>query len=132
MSLSATLLPERLAVCRLPPDAPLPSLPGPFLSITRTAEELSVVCALEHAPEATRRSEGWRALKLEGPFELSVCGVLAPLATALAGAGVSLLPIATFDTDYLLIREEHLERAVPALAEAGCTVRPASPSSTAG
>jgi hypothetical protein len=106
------LLPDRLAVCRLLPTAPWPALPpSGFVSATRTTAELSVVCG-----------EGWRCLRLEGPFELTASGILAPLAQALAAAGVSVLPIATYDTDYLLVREAQLAAALEAARIAGWQV----------
>ncbi len=101
---------------------------GRFVSVTATADELSLVLPEEDAPPQARRAEGWCCLKLEGPFDLTETGVLAPLATALAAHGVSLLPVGTFDTDYLLVREDSLEAAVAALEQAGCVVT-ADPSS---
>ncbi|MFO1070406.1 MAG: ACT domain-containing protein [Geminicoccaceae bacterium] len=132
MAVAVALLPGRYAICRLPPDAPAPALTGDFVSITRTAAELSVIAPEDRSPEGAVRSGGWRLLRLEGPFDLSLTGILAPLATALAAAGVSLLPVGTYDTDYLLVRETQLDAALAALAGAGCTVTPADPSSPAG
>lgn len=121
------LLPDRLAVCRLPPTAPWPALPpSGFVSATRTTAELSVVCAEGWPIEGAVRGEGWRCLRLEGPFELTASGILAPLAQALAAAGVSVLPIATYDTDYLLVREAQLAAALEAARTAGWQVAAAS------
>lgn len=118
-----TLLGERLAVCRLPPSTPWPALPpSGFVSVTRTADELSVVCAEGWPIAGAVCAEGWRCLKLEGPFELTASGILAPLARALAAAGVSVLPIATYDTDYLLVREAQLAAALDAVRAAGWQV----------
>jgi hypothetical protein len=77
--------------------------------------------------EGARRLDGWRCLRLKGPFALDETGVLAPLATALAAAGVSLLPIATFDTDYLLVPATQLDLAITALEQVGCNVEQPSP-----
>lgn len=127
-----TLDPGLLSVCRLPNDAAWPLLPaGGFVSVTRTADELSVICAEDWPIAGAQRSNGWRCLTLQGPFDLAASGVLAPLAGALAQAGVSLLPVATFDTDHLLVRQAQLDIAVAALEAAGCNVRPAARSSPA-
>ena len=133
MTRRLSLGPERLSVCRLPRRPRHgPALPAAgFLSVTRSADEISVICDEGWPVAGARRSDGWRCLKLEGPFDLALTGVLAPLAAALADAGVSLLPVGTFDTDHLLVREVDLAAAVAALEAAGCTVRAAGPSSPA-
>jgi hypothetical protein len=121
MILSLTLLAGRLTICRLAPDAPLPAwaLPGPLVSLTRTAEELSVVCAAADVPAGIPHDPGWRAFKLEGPFDLEMVGVLASVVAPLAEAGVSVFALATYDTDYLLVKESQLERAIVSLAQHG-------------
>ncbi len=119
-SLSLHLLPGRFAVCRLPPDAPLPEAGSPGLwSATRTADELSLV-----VPEEERRPEwqaetGWRCLQVAGPLDFGLTGILASLATPLAEAGVSLFAVSTYDTDYLLVRGDRLDQARKALEGAG-------------
>jgi hypothetical protein len=124
-----TLLPAPLAICRLPADAPAPAWAHapPFSSVTRTPDELSVVCAASAVPrplpDGARLSDGWRALRVDGPLDLALVGVLAPLAAALAEAAVSVFPVATFDTDWLLVREAQVERARDALTAAGHVVR---------
>jgi hypothetical protein len=127
-----TLLPGRFAVCRLPAGAPWPSTGAGdgFVSITATADELSLILPENDAPPDARASNGWRCLKIEGPFELSETGILAPLAAALAARGVTLLPVATFDTDYLTVRDETLAAVIEALEQTGCivTADPSSPS----
>jgi hypothetical protein len=124
MSRRLVLLPGRLAVCRLGPAEALPAwLPGHgFTSVTRTGRELSVICAETAVPASAQHVAGWRCLALEGPFELAMTGVLAPLATALAEARVSMLPVGTFDTDHLLVRQVDLARAIAALARIGCVI----------
>lgn len=117
-----TLLREPLAVCRLPADAPLPPWAGTgeFLSLTRTAEELSIICAEAGVPPRVPGVRGWRGLKIEGPFALeTTLGVLAALSAVLAEAGVSLLVVGTYDTDYLLLPGARLTEAVAALRLAG-------------
>jgi len=104
------------AVCRLPADAAVPawaSAPGGFTSVTRTAEELSIVCEERRLPPdldgvEARVERGWALLKLHGPFPLDAIGILASVAKPLAKAAISLLAIGTFDTDYLLVKRDHL------------------------
>jgi hypothetical protein len=122
--LKLNVLASRLAVCRLPPDEPIPAWAhyGEFTSITRTPDELSIVCAEEYAPPDARCEFGWRALAVAGPLEFSLTGVLASLAAPLAQARVSIFAISTFDTDYVLVREANLTEAIEALSRAGHTV----------
>ena len=123
--LTLTVMPGAFAICRLAPDAPLPSwaAAGRFFSITRTSEELSVVCADGDAPAGVKAEKGWRALKVEGPLELSAVGIIASLAAPLAAERISVFVVSTFDTDYLLVRHESLEAAAAALARAGHRIR---------
>jgi hypothetical protein len=122
--LSLHLLPGNLAVCRLAPDSPVPdwAMHGSFCSVTRTAEEVSVVCSEDAVPENTRAEGGWRALKVEGPLDFAITGVLAGLTKPLAEAGVSVFVISTYDTDYLLVRSRDIASAVAALRTAGHNV----------
>ncbi len=114
-------LPGRWAVCRLAADAPLPAwaLAGAWFSVTRTADELSVVCAEAEAPETGQAERGWLALRVAGPLDFGLVGVLAALAGPLAQAGVSLFAVSTYDTDYVLIKAEREAEAVRALTAAG-------------
>ena len=116
-----TVLPGFFAIVRLAADAPLPSWAstGDFFSVTRTSDELSVVCLATQVPSSLTAETGWRALKVQGPFALSEIGVLAALAAALAHAKVSLFAISTFATDYLLVNDKSLNAAVAALRAAG-------------
>jgi uncharacterized protein len=119
-----SLLDDLLTICRLEPGAELPDwIPGAgFWSITRTPEELSLVCAEGRAPEAAHCENGWRCLKVEGPLDFSLVGILANLAGVLAAAGVSIFAISTFDTDYLLVKSVILSQALSALRSAGHVV----------
>lgn len=118
------ILPDRLAVCRLSADAPFPewAYPGDLLALVRSRDELSVVCAERFVPPEVRAERGMRALMVQGPLDFSLTGVLASIAVPLARAGVSIFSISTYDTDYILVREESLERAVNALGQAGFLV----------
>jgi hypothetical protein len=122
--LELTLLPERFAISRLAADAPIPewATQGPFFSVTRTGDELSVVTELSRVPPGVQSQPSWRVLKVHGPFVLSEIGVLSALATPLAEAKVSLFAVSTFDTDYLLIASKTLSAAIATLERAGHTI----------
>jgi hypothetical protein len=122
------VLTGRLAVARLPGTAALPGwADGPGLvSITRREGELSIVCAEERVPAEVRAERGWRALEVQGPLDFQELGVMHGLTGPLAGAGVSVLAVSTYDTDVLVVREETLGRAVEALRAAGYVVDEAS------
>jgi GNAT superfamily N-acetyltransferase len=113
------------AVCRLAPDAPLPAWVGgsPFVAITRAADELSIVCRQEAVPAGVRCEPGWRCLRVAGPLDFSLVGVLASLLVPLAEAGVSVFAVCTFDTDYLLVKQPDFPRAAEMLRQAGHAVR---------
>lgn len=122
--LQLRVLPGRLAVARLPGTAPVPGwADGPgLMSITRREGELSIVCADARVPAEVRAERGWRALEVEGPIDFQELGVMHGLTGPLAGAGVSVLALSTFDTDVLVVREETLGKAVEALRAAGYVV----------
>jgi uncharacterized protein len=123
--LQLSLLPERYAIVGLSPLADFPkwAAQGPFFSITRTNEELSVVVEEFRVPEGIQSQGGWRVIKVHGPFVLSEVGVLAALAGPLAAAKISVFVISTFDTDYLLVSAENLDAAVTVLERAGHSFR---------
>lgn len=121
MNLTLSLLEGRFAVCRLAPGDEVPAWAsrGAFTSTTRTQDELSVVCAEGVVPEGTRCERGWRVFRVEGPLDFGLTGVLASVALPLAEAEVSIFAVATFDTDYVMVREQNVERALAALGAAG-------------
>jgi hypothetical protein len=124
--LSLTLLPDRLAISQLPPNETVPpwatSACG-FSSITKTAEEVSIVCAEDAVPPDVKCEPNWRLLKIDGPFDFAVTGILAAAATPLAEAVVPIFAISTYDTDYILVKQDNVERAVQVLKGAGHRVR---------
>ncbi|MCC7209002.1 MAG: ACT domain-containing protein [Anaerolineae bacterium] len=137
-SLTLHVLPGEYAVCRLPGDAALPAwahlnITGPaaprFVSVTRAGSELSIVLPAEHVPDGAHGphhehvERGWRCLGIDGPLDFSLVGVVAGVSGALAGAGLSLFVVSTFDTDYILVRAAKLNEAISALAQAGYSVR---------
>lgn len=121
-SLTLELLPWTCAVCRLAADAAVPAwaaAPGAFTSITRTPEELSIVCAEARVPPGTRCSTGFRILKVQGPLEFALTGILAAIAAPLAAAKVSIFALSTYDTDHVLVPEAKLGLAIEVLRSAG-------------
>jgi hypothetical protein len=115
-----TLMPDTFAVCRLNADASVPTWAsaGKFFSVTRTAEELSVVCPQSLVPDGVRCERDCRCIRVAGTMDFSMIGVVAALVTPLAEAGVSVFVVSTFDTDYMLVKESDLERALAALRAA--------------
>jgi hypothetical protein len=113
-----------MAISRLEAQAPLPdwALAAPWWSITRTGDELSVVCAEVHVPSSVAASRGWRALKFDGPLPLDQTGILASVTGPLAVAHVSVFALATFSTDFVLIPAAQQRAAIDALERAGHAV----------
>lgn len=120
-SLNFSLLSGRFAVCRLERDAPVPpwATGDALVSLTRTAEELSIVCAEDDVPVDPRCSRGFRCLKLLGPFALEETGILLALIAPLAEKGVPVFAVSTYDTDYVLVPAAQLDAALDALRAAG-------------
>lgn len=114
----------QFAVCKLPPASAIPewATAGDLFSITRTGDELSVVCRQELVPTGTHAEAGWRCLRVAGAMPFTLVGVLAALTVPVANAGVGVFAVSTFDTDYLLVKAERFEEAVAALRGAGHTV----------
>ena len=124
MPLTLQLIPGEFAVCRLPAAAPVPDWAGSvvFSSVTRTADELSIMCPADQVPADTKHESGWRLLKLQGPFAFTETGILAAVLAPLAAAKIGILATATFDTDYLFVKDRQLDEARHALEAAGHTV----------
>jgi hypothetical protein len=120
VNLTLSLLEGRFAVCRLAPDQETPGwAAGRFTSVTRTRNELSVVCEEDAVPDGIRCEGGWRILEVEGPLDFGLTGILASVAAPLAEAGVSIFALSTFDTDYVMVKADSLDNAVAALTAAG-------------
>jgi uncharacterized protein len=118
------ILPGEYAIARLDAADSIPLwATGQFVFTARTADELSVICAAANVPVAVAREAGWRILKLAGPFAFTQTGVLASVLTPLAAAKVSILAVSTFDTDYVLVKNEALMTAHAALEHAGHAIR---------
>ncbi len=119
--LKLVILAERLAVCRLDAKAPIPEWASgeSFLSISRTRDELSVICEDHFVPAGVQASRGWRGLKIVGPLDLDLVGSLVSVAVPLAHSNISIVPVGTFETDYVLVRDRQLGDAIKALRFAG-------------
>jgi uncharacterized protein len=124
--LHITVLPSRFAVCQLRQDEPLPAWvhQSSFYTISKTVDELSVVCEEHLVKGEIKKSVGWKLLKINAVLDLSLTGITAQFSTALAKAGVNLSVIATYNTDYILVEEVKLETAIEALRDAGFEVKP--------
>lgn len=118
------VLDDVLAVCRLPAEAPAPPPPPvtALFSLTRTSEELSVVCPTADAPPGSQVETGWRALAVVSPLDFGLTGILASIAEPLAAARIPIFALSTYDTDYVLVRESDVDAAVTALRHAGHAV----------
>jgi hypothetical protein len=120
MNLTLNLHPGELSIVRLSPNAGLPAwldlTARPLVSVAFTANELSVVCPATLVPSGHRSEGPWRAFEIEGPIEFALTGVLASVLDPLAGAGLSIFAVSTYDTDWILVRAEKLAAAQAALA----------------
>jgi hypothetical protein len=123
--LDLDLLPEEYAVCRLPAGSALPASlsSGPdnksVISVTWAPDELSVICPTDRVPEGATVEASWRCLRVVGPLDLALTGVLASLIGPLADARVNIVAFSTYDTDYLLVPQVRLSEAVDTLIAAG-------------
>ena len=114
-------LPGPYTVVKLAPDASIPewATEGEFTSITRTAEELSIVCATRNLPPYIASPHLWICLKLQGPFPFSQTGVLLSFIEPLSKTDIPIFAISTYDTDYVLIQEAFAQQAISTLQQAG-------------
>ncbi len=112
---------QKYGICRLLPSEPLPVwVPNSdFYSITKTMEELSIVCALEQIPTGILCERDWRSLKIEGTLDFSLIGILSSISTILAQSKISIFAISTYDTDYILVKDKDIEDAITALTKQG-------------
>jgi hypothetical protein len=120
--LPLVVLPETVAVCRLPAGSPLPEWTGAassFLTVSRTPEELSITADQRAIPAAVKCERDYRPIRVRGTLPTDLVGILVAIANPLAEAGISIFAISTYDTDYVLVKAHDLERAVAALEGAG-------------
>ena len=121
VSLPLSILPYRLAVCRLEPGA---NLPGelfhlPFWSVTNTGDEISIIVPEENIPPDCQSENHWSCLKVQGPLDFGLTGILASLTSPLAEAGIPVFALSTFDTDYLMVKYSDLEKTIAVLRNHG-------------
>ena len=121
MTLTWTLLPQRYTVCRLDTAEAIPqwATSGELFSITRTRDELSIICEDANVPDGLKVSRGWRCFALQGPFAFTEIGIAAAFTSVLAAAGVGVLVVSTYDTDLVLVAERDVDAATAALRNAG-------------
>lgn len=119
-----SVLSQRLAVCRLPPGEAVPEwlYEESFFSVTRTEEELSVVLPEVSVPAGWSAERGWRCLKVRGPLDFGLTGILASLSAPLAEAEIPIFAVSTYNTDYILVRASDLGQAVTVLSRCGHVV----------
>ncbi|BCJ65566.1 ACT domain-containing protein [Polymorphospora rubra] len=122
--LDLDLLPDEYAVCRLPAGSSLPAdlVGGPdggVVSVTWTADEVSIICRADLVPAEATAETPWRCFRVVGPLDLALTGILASLVTPLADARVNILAFSTYDTDYLLVPSVRLAEALATLTHTG-------------
>lgn len=117
--LALSILPEKLAVCRFDEKSPIPDwvLRGNFFSITKTLNELSVVCPQENVPGGVLFEGGWKAFKLENVGDIYSVGIIASLSVPLAKAKISIFNISTYETNYIMVEEKNMAKAKKVLAK---------------
>jgi hypothetical protein len=116
------ILPWRLTVCKLSKIADI-DWNGDFFFVGRTDEELSLVCKTEDTPSNTvERDDGWRGFRIQGVLDFSLIGILSRLSVVLAENKIGIFAVSTYNTDYILVKEEKLDRAREALIAAGYRV----------
>ncbi len=123
--LTLTLNAGTYAICRLGANDPVPgwAFGGTLGSVTRTSDELSVVCHERGIPDDVQREGKWRCLRVAAALDLTLTGILASLVVPLADAKISVFSLSTYDTDYLLVKSDTLDRAVAVLRAAGHEVQ---------
>ena len=123
-TLNVVVIPGIYAICHLPADESLPTwaTAAGFFSVTRTPDELSIVCETRIAPAGIRKEGGWRGMAVRGPLDFDLTGIIAALAVPLAAARISIFVVSTYETDFLLVRDQDFDRAVLTLRNAGHNV----------
>ena len=110
---------HKFSVCKVE-DYSMVDLNQEFCFTGRTEEENSLVCMTEHVPEnATERDDGWRAFRIQGILDFSLIGILARIAGLLAQNEIGIFAVSTYNTDYILTKEENYEKALEILKQAG-------------
>lgn len=115
--LTMKLLNGKYGVCRLDKTQLIPTWAqnSDFFSITRTSDELSIVCSQDDIPDDIKYEKDWKILKIQGPLDFSLIGILSSISTILAQKGISIFAISTYDTDYILVKNKDIDNAIAAL-----------------
>ncbi len=123
--LTLRVLENEYAIHRLNPYASIPVAvyKSRFYSITKTDDEISIVCETGIRIRSSKVESGWKCLQMLGPLDFNLTGILSGISHVLAEAGLALLAIATFDTDYILVQSPQLPKAISALRDAGYDIR---------
>lgn len=116
--LTLSILPTLLAICQLAKEVQVPAWVhgSSFFSISKTSDELSIVCDQALVPHGTKKVENWRAFKVEGPLDFSLTGIVASLSAPLAENKIPIFVISTYDTDYLLVESKYFQQAKDVLS----------------
>lgn len=113
---------HKLTVCKVANISEI-KLSADFYFIGKTDEELSLVCKTEDTPKNTlNREDGWRGFRIQGVLDFSLIGILSKLSGVLANHGIGIFAVSTYNTDYILVKEENFERALGVLTSDGYTV----------
>lgn len=114
----------KYVVCRLEKNEKIPTWINTekFYSITKTEDELSIVCLDENIDENIKCEKGWRVLKIQGPLDFSLVGILSKISVILAENNISIFAISTYDTDYILVKEESIEKTIKVMTENGYNI----------
>jgi len=115
--LKISVLDITVGVCRLSPTEDIPhwACQGELFSITNTGEELSILCEEKFIPKGVICERDWKVLKVEGPLDFSLIGILSRISSLLEDTGISLFALSTYDTDYILVKNKDIDSAVDAL-----------------
>jgi len=124
IKLTMKLLKDKYSVCRLDKNSIIPNwvMNGEFFSITKTEDELSIVCSQENLPHNMQHElaniqceKDWRILKVEGPLDFSLVGILSSISSLMAKEKISIFALSTYDTDYILVKENNIDAAINVL-----------------
>jgi hypothetical protein len=122
--LQLSLLKDKYGICSLPNTAPIPdwALKESLISITRTEEELTIVCRQDLIPPQCKCDLNWRCFRIDGTFDLNQTGVISSISSPLANTGISIYCISTYNTDYFLVKEENVEQTISVLSDCGHSI----------
>ena len=116
-----TILDDVFVVAQIPPGSKIPSWINPdlFSAVVNTSDEMSVVCDEKFVPDDVKSEPGWKLIMVQGPLDFSLIGILADLSSVLAQSEISIFALSTYNTDYILVKNDQLDEAIRALKQAG-------------